>query len=148
MFLELNMFMHQSMSSPRVGGPGIPRGIWHFCLSWCQMPCPGAKLWCQNPPACGRSLVLCNVVWLKIIEIHLLHVLVYYLFHVTNLISQWVSPLHEILCNAERALPVIVICWDFKANTVLMVPGFAVVTFNPREHIQIHWWFISQACHA
>ena len=40
--------MHQSMLSPRVGGLGIPRGIWHFAYEFCQIPQPWDNTFCQT----------------------------------------------------------------------------------------------------
>ena len=41
--------MHLSMLSPRVGGAGRPRGIWHFNVSQRQIPHPQAPTKCQFP---------------------------------------------------------------------------------------------------
>ena len=39
--------MHQSMLSPRVGGLGIPKRIWHFAFEFWQIPHPRDNMFCQ-----------------------------------------------------------------------------------------------------
>ena len=43
------VLMHLSMLSPRVGGAGRPRGIWHFNVRQRQIPHPQAPTKCQFP---------------------------------------------------------------------------------------------------
>ena len=51
--------MHLSMLSPRVGGAGRPRGIWHFHGSQSQIPHPQAPNECQipAPPGARKGLI-------------------------------------------------------------------------------------------